>query len=249
MRTILFLTAAVGLFTLLSLPSFRDAEASIDRTAPSKETIIKQLMPETPPLEDAHHKILTSYILDSMRAWAPPSTIVQTHSTDTFPSIAKDIVDVVLDPGEPALWKNDETKPKTATLVATMALFEGHYWRYVEDGTCNSKNRTNPVLKNGTCDGGTAFSLWQVHPQHGLVLLDNGLWGWSVDPSNPNVVTGEKLLADRVLAAKTALHFLRASIKRDGTLCEYTGEKKPCRKAEQRVDFAVNWLEKHPIDR
>jgi hypothetical protein len=30
---------------------------------------------------------------------------------------------------------------------------------------------------------------------------------------------------------------------------EYTGEKKPCRKAEQRLDFAVDWFEKHPIDR
>lgn len=216
---------------------------------PIKDVIIKQLPQEVPPLEDVHHKELTNYVLESMKTWAPPSTIVQTHSNSNFASIAKDIVDVTLDPGEPALWKTDKNKTKTAVLVATIAYFEGHYWAYVEDGTCNSKIRTNPVLKNGTCDSGEAFSLWQVHPGNGLVLLDNGMWGWATDTHRPDIVTGEKLLADRKLAAKTALHFLRASIKRDGTLCEYTGELKPCVKAKQRLDFAVNWLEKHPFDR
>jgi hypothetical protein len=247
MRTLFTIAAALGLFTFLSTPSF--SEASMIEAPPIKEVILKQLIEETSPLEDAHHRQLTVYILESMRSWAPPSTIVQTHSTASYASIAKDIVDTVLDPGEPSLWKDDKQKTKTAVLSATMALFEGHYWKYVEDGTCNAKDRSNPVLKNGTCDGGAAYSLWQVHPMRGLVLLDNGLWGWAVDTKRSDVVTGEKLLADRRLAAKTALHFLRASIKRDGTLCEYTGESKPCKKAEQRMKFAVNWLEKHPFDR
>jgi hypothetical protein len=247
MRTIVVILGTLGLFTLLSLPSFQ-AEASIDHVPSIKETIVKQLIDnEQPPLEDAHHKVLTSYILESMTRWAPPSTIVGSHDTKSFPSIARDIVNVVLDPGEPALWKNDENKTKTAVLVATVALFEGHYWKYVEDGTCNAKDRSNPVLKNGTCDGGAAYSLWQVHPVRGLILFDNGTWGRAIDSHRDDVITGEKLLADRVLAAKTALHFLRASLKRDGTLCEYTGEKRVCKKAQQRLDFATDWFDKHPL--
>jgi hypothetical protein len=56
------------------------------------------------------------------------------------------------------------------------------------------------------------------------------------------------LLADRQLAARTALHFLRASIKRDGTLCEYTGEHHPdCPKGEKRLTFALDWAKNHRI--
>jgi hypothetical protein len=245
MKTILVVLGTLGLFTFLSAPSF--SEASMIAQAPIKDEPLKQLMPEVSPVKDSHHQALTKYILESMKVWAPPSSMVQTHSTGNFEAIAKDMVDTVLDPGEPALWKTDTSKTKTVTLLATMALFEGHYWKYVEDGTCNKSDRSDPVLKNGSCDGGEAFSLWQVHPMSGLVLLDNGLWGWAVDKNRPDVITGAKLLADRKVAAKTALHFLRASIKRDGTLCEYTGEKKPCVKAAERMDFAVNWLEKHPM--
>ena len=59
---------------------------------------------------------------------------------------------------------------------------------------------------------------------------------------------GQDLLADRQRAARVALHMMRTSLKRSGTLCGYTGEAAPCPKARQRLEFARDYLRAHPFD-
>lgn len=235
-----------ALLSLGSLALIVTALASTQTSASSSTAITKEhtIHVINEPVNNKHHIELVTYILNAMKQWAPASTIIRSHNTDRFPSIADDIVTVVLDPTEPSLFHDDPSKLKTAVLLATVAYFEGHFWEYVEDGTCNASDRSNPILKNGPCDGGTAYSLWQIHPEHGLVLLNN-TWGYSTHNDSINVITGEKLLADRKLSAKTALHFLRASLNRNGTLCEYTGEHKECPKAKARLDFANAWVKAH----
>jgi hypothetical protein len=245
MRTTLSILVALALVAIAG--SYSSSRAAPHRETPVREVARHVLARESAPTEDAHHRELKAYVLEAMRAWAPSSTIAQTHSTEAYPSIASDLVDVALDPGEPTLWADDANKTRTATLLATVAYFEGHFWPYVEAGVCNDpKRRSDPVLRNGGCDGGAAYSLWQIHPVHRMVLLDDGLWGRATGDDD-RVINGDKLLADRKLAARTALHFLRASIRRDGTLCEYTGERRPvCPKADRRLSFAREWVKLHP---
>jgi len=244
MRTTLSILVAIALVAVAGVHSRSRADARREPVA--RETAPHVLKSEPPPTDDDHHRELKARALEAMLAWAPPSTIAQTHSTESYPQIASDVVDVALDPGEPALWADDADKSRTVTLLATIAYFEGHFWPYVEAGVCNDERlRADPVLRNGGCDGGRAYSLWQIHPVRNMVLLDNGLWGRAVGDSD-RVITGDKLLADRKLAARTALHFLRASLRRDGTLCEYTGERRPnCPKADRRLRFALDWAESH----
>jgi len=273
MRHATLTTAAIGLGLLAISPAFSSTVTPQPRTEKAVE--LKHAVEELPLEESAHFKKLESYVLGAMKAWAPADTIAGTHSQDDFDSIARDIVATVLDPGEPALFADGNEKEHTATLLSTMAYYEGHFWPYVDTGLCNDpKEKNNPILRNGGCDNGEAVSLWQIHPGRGIVLLDNGLYGYhvsvtdkvprvgvraasadatrarplSVDPlsvGESKVATAESL-HDRRFAAKTALHMLRASLKRDGTLCEYTGELKPCPKAEKRLKFAREWSDKHP---
>jgi hypothetical protein len=273
MRHATLATAALGLGLLAISPAFSSTVTPQLRAEKAIE--LKYAVSELPLEESDHFKRLEGYVLNAMKTWAPAATIAGTHSQDDFETIARDMVSVVLDPGEPALFADTAEKERTAILLATMAYYEGHFWPYVDSGLCNDpKEKNNPILRNGNCDNGEAISFWQIHPGRGIVLLDNGLYGYrvsvtdkaprvgvraasadatrarplSVDPLSvveSKVATAESL-HDRRFAAKTALHMLRASLKRDGTLCEYTGELKPCPKAEKRLKFAREWSDKHP---
>jgi hypothetical protein len=226
----------------------------------------KDLLQQDAPLEEqSRFKNLEMYIASALHEWEPSSHLQE--------AVAHDIVRVALDPGEEALFPDDVNRAKTATLLASVEDHEGHGWAYVDRGVCNDpKQIDNPLLKNGNCDGGSAVSLFQIHPGRGIVLFSNGLYGYkSIEdprksahqqdtpaappagpagalssPSSPQtqVITAAEL-HDRLVAAKVALHMLRASLRRDGTLCEYSGEVKLCPKARKRLEFAEKWSASH----
>jgi hypothetical protein len=226
----------------------------------------KDLLQQDCPLEEqTRFKHLEFYIASALHEWEPYSHLQE--------AVAHDIARVVLDPGEQALFPDDVARGKTATLLASIEHYEGTGRQYVDSGLCNDpKQKDNPLLKGGSCDGGSAVSLFQIHPGRGIVLFDNGLYGYRRDPSedsrkwahrqdtpaappagpagafsSPNPVITATELHDRLTAAKVALHMLRASLRRDGTLCEYSGEVKPCPKAKKRLEFAEKWSGEHPF--
>jgi len=237
-------------------------KASPRREPRTKEVTKKDLLQQDCPLEEQDRfKRLELYVAEALHAWEPFSTLQE--------SIAHDIVRVALDPGEPAVFPDDESRVKTATLLASVESHEGHGMAYVDRGVCNDpQEHGNPLLKNGGCDGGKAFSLFQIHPGPGIVLFDNGGYGFRRTEvrqgvtargeraplrgslssfQTRRVIDGSALVADRELAARTAIHMLRASLRRDGTLCEYSGEMKPCPKAVARLKLAEEWVREHPL--
>lgn len=249
--------------------------AVTERSHVEKVHVVKDLRSSDAPLEEQpRFRALERYLADALHQWEPHSTLQE--------AVAHDITRAVLDPGEEPLF-DDSNRARTAVLLASVEHHEGTGRQYVDSGLCNDpREKDNPILKNGSCDGGAAVSLWQVHPGRGIVLFDNGLYGYKVEPRKPPVRSGytggettgaaalplnqaqatpppvypyrtagqvidAAALHDRAIAAKVALHMLRASLKRDGTLCEYSGEVKPCPKAAKRLKFAVDWSREHPF--
>lgn len=262
-----FIWAGLGLALLAPvLPALSSTVTPQPRAEKEKQP--KDLLQQDCPLEEQDRfKRLELYIASALHEWEPYSHLQE--------AVAHAIVRVALDPGEEALFPDDSSRAKTATLLASVENHEGHGWKYVDSGICNDpKQIDNPLLKNGSCDGGSAVSLFQIHPGRGIVLFDNGSYGYKrsdlnevrgsgltgrdvaappapsvgelSSPNAPNVITATEL-HDRLVAAKVALHMLRASLRRDGTLCEYSGEVKPCPKAKKRLEFAEKWSRKHPF--
>ena len=191
-----------------------------------------------------------------------------------YASIASDIVTVVR--SERPAFASDENRSRTAVLVATVAFWEAAFVGYVDQGLCNDWKWRHPkttgpdaltvdevkqrmgVLKGGSCDGGWAYSLWQIHPfdsnwREGMVLLDDGReWSFASyihDGIERPIITGKDMIADRQVAARVALRMLRRALGPSGTgnLCGYTGESQSCWKAALRQNFASDWSAKHPF--
>ncbi len=190
---------------------------------------------------------LEAYVLDAMHAWAPPTTMID-RDVRHYDGIAHDIAEVVS--AEPPVWSDDHAKSKTAILLAAIAFWESHFWKHVDDGTCNdpiaAKKAYALIARTGNCDGGWAYSLWQIHPEGGIVLTNDNGWKHSWDAPGEKAVTGPDMIKDRRVAARVALRMARASITRSGTLCGYSGEPGPCPKAAIRLDFAKTWTRTHP---
>lgn len=197
---------------------------------------------------------ITAYLVAAMLSWSPakdhaPDTEAET--TARYTAIADDIAAVVQDSSEGAIFKDDPAKARTALQLAGVAFFESRFWSYVDTGKCNDREwRAKQPTSTSLCDGGLAWSLWQIHTRftNGRAAVLDGIAldgdGWKHDSSG---FVGKQLLADRKLAARVALHMLRASLARGGTLCGYTGETGPCPKAVARLSLAKAYLAKHPF--
>jgi hypothetical protein len=191
-----------------------------------------------------------------------------------YGSIASDIVHMVR--SEKPAFPSDEDRSRTAVLVATVAFYEGAFAAYVDKGQCNDWKWRHPktsgpdamaadevaarkaLLASGGCDGGWAYSLWQIHPfdsswREGIVLLDDSRqWSFASyvhDGVERKVIMGSDLIADRQLASQVALRMLRRSLgpTGSGNLCGYTGEGSSCWKAALRQNFALDWSRRHPF--
>lgn len=206
-------------------------------------------------------KALISYLLVAMTSWVPMKNQTDESAEDAatrYTAIATDIVEAVTDPSEPPLWKGSDGQVKTALLVAGIASLEGGYQKFVDDGTCNKKEYK--ADRRGSCDGKHAYTIWQIHTMGGLIFDGEGVTSIAYAPeklkTDPDSVwTGPKLVADRKAAARMALHLMRVSYKRYGSLCQYTGEKyqdtDKCMEKTPKADFrqsrALDYLKKNPF--
>lgn len=234
---------------------------------PTVPSVTKEMELESARLmqRQEHHDKLKQYVFNAMTEWAPAKDMPD-QDTSNFDGIAEDITTVVLDDSEPALWVDDTSKGETATMVATIGLWEGHYWRYVDDGRCNSKSwRESHAGKHltgprATCDGGHAYSIFQIHPDRGGVVLTtreietaegpkvvgDGYTYHFMAPDEP-YITGRDLIQDRTKAVRVALHMLRKAVQLHNNLCAYTGESGECPKGKERLDWAMKYWKKHPF--
>jgi hypothetical protein len=230
-------------------------------SSPEPEVAPATAVPDPAAHTNIDEKMVT-YVLESMQTWnRGPMAGKATHLEE----IARDIVTVVTQ--EPKIW-NGSDGSKEAILLARIAWFETRFRNYVLDGSCNkwaaecyAKTKTlnmkvlpeeaQQLMQLGTCDGGMAVSLWQVHFECGSIyLFDDGSWQNACSSaSKPHrSVTKADALADHQAAARVALAMARQSVKNTGGLRNYVGGEGPERAgmAAQRFDSAMNWSQKHP---
>jgi hypothetical protein len=203
---------------------------------------------------------LAAYVVAASLAWSPVAEhLPRVHDAADEAvvvafreAIAADVAEVVADPNEQPLFPGDLSKGETAVQIGALAFFEGRFWSYVDNGSCNDANWKKAHGHDRLlCDGSAAWSLWQLHDgfstphgwDHGLAFDGDG---WVYDSKG---YRGRDLVRDRKLAARMALHFARKSLKASGTLCGYTGEPKGsgCPKAKARRDLAHAYFVSHPF--
>jgi hypothetical protein len=167
---------------------------------------------------------------------------------------ASQIVDVAFDLSLPALFKGPSGRIKTALQLAAIGSLEGGFHKFVEDGDCNKPGFKSD--KAGDCDGGGAFSNWQIHIWGGgYVIKDGELTQLSYLPKDyakdhpTDVIHGVDLVKNRRLAALIAYYLVRYSTHNFHSLCQYAGE--PCDGphplATQRAERAVNYFRDRPF--
>ena len=194
---------------------------------------------------------LSTYLLAAIVSWLPAGQPPSSEMAIRQKSVADDVAAVASDEAEPVIWK--EGRVMSGLVLASLAVLEGGMSRYVDSGECNDRKwreRNRLALAAGDCDGGRAYSLGQIHGGGGLVLLASG--GYvsrgqaGSEQEGSQLVTAQDLITDRKIAAKTALHMIRVSVKQSGGLCGYTGERGECPKAKARLEKAKSYLRAHP---
>jgi hypothetical protein len=190
-------------------------------------SITQSPAPPQPPAEmpPAKTNPLRGYLLTVMNDWP--------HALAKVPAVPyEDIADSILGATSDA---------KDAVLLAALGYFEGaRYAQYVDDGSCNDPvwlrtKEGNRLSHWGMCDGGNAYTIFQIHPHRKGSKL--------YDLCNKDVIT-----ASRTNAAKCALEIAHRSLARTKTLVDYTGEwgAPGHPKADERLSFARRASAKHP---
>lgn len=245
----------------LESSSVGDTKAEQSNTNVSNNTVIKQ--------------VATKYIYTAMVAWKPLNGhIVRKHDGHyehdsrglfitqneaevraRYETTAKQIVDVAYDDAITPLFTGDQGRLKTALQLAAIASFEGGFQKFVEDGDCNKPGFHSDG--SGDCDGGGAFSNWQIHIWGGgYVIKDGDLTqvhylpkDYLKDHPDTVVIKGMDLVDDPRIAALVAYYLVRYSTRNYHSLCQYTGEN--CEGthplATARSGRAVSYLRDHPF--
>jgi hypothetical protein len=192
-------------------------------------------------------KALTSYLLAAMTAWMPLKNHARSETPEVtearYQQIAEDVALIALDPDEAPLFQGEDGRVKTALLLLSVALHESGFRGDVDAGRC----------KPYECDHGKAFSMWQLHPEDGLIFdgdvftfARNRPASWR-EEHRSEIFDGPALVRDRKLAARMALHMLRYSMKNAHSLAIYTGEGGNGPKAKLRLETALSYLRQHPF--
>lgn len=146
-------------------------------------------------------------------------------------SIARDVATVSL--AEARAFDDDADGHQTGLLLLSIAQHETHFVTWADDGSCNDPawRADHPaLLQNHDCDGGHAWSMWQVH----------------VPNDSPEL--GRALIRDRRAAIRAALTVARASLQGGHGLCGYVGEPFPkCPRAQVRLDSVTAWRAQFPF--
>lgn len=187
----------------------------------------------------AHDDPLVSYLLAVMSDWPPALPAVPAVP---YRDVAESIA--IATAGN----DNAQERSRDAVLLAALAYWEGaRYAQYVDQLRCNDpewvKSSEGSRLTHwGNCDrhkgeaAGEAFTLWQIHP---IVDRDAPLYG----ACNQKVIT-----QSRSDAAACALEIAHRSMRRIGSLSDYTGEwTGPHPLANERWNFAQRALQTHPF--
>jgi hypothetical protein len=162
-------------------------------------------------------------------------------------------VTVALDANEPPSFSQADGRVKTAILHAAIASMETGYQKFVDEGTCNKRGYV--ADRRGDCDGGHAFSMWQIHiAGGGYILLEDGsltsrMYATADVLRSHQVIGGAELLADRKTAIRVAQRIERSSLHQFHSLCAYSGEncmedRHP--KASVRLERAMSYYSQHP---
>jgi hypothetical protein len=193
--------------------------------------------------EPAGTGALAGYVLEAMLSWK------KSPIGAPMAEIARDIAFVSLD--HPPLWPTDTSRARGAIVLATLAFFEGGFMPYVDNGKCNDGLwrqrawRAREIWSPSICDGGRAYTLWQIHVEdsswnEGVVLTPEGEWRYD---NRPGCIVGRDLIASRRLAVKVAIAFIRKSLRVSRGLTGYAGDAD---KGSLRSRFADDYSRKHP---
>lgn len=206
---------------------------------------------------------LATYILGAMLAWVPAEKqfvrengkLVPEDKTQVmarYNSIAEDISFIAQDVDELPLFAGATGREKTALLLASVSSYEGGYQKVVDDGECNDPSYQPDG--RGTCDNRSSWTIYQIKPYTGLMLTDRwvtqSIYNQERAKDHPEEVwTGKRLIADRRMATKVALHLMRYSYDNYKDLCGYTGECKQATHplAANRQGRAVAYFAAHPF--
>jgi hypothetical protein len=187
---------------------------------------------------------LTVYLLHAMVTWIPLDRQPEAPwvAVARYESIARDIARVCLRDDEPPMFKGTDGIARSALVLTSVGTFESGLAKEVE---------LRCLEDPGRC---WFYSLWQMNPEEG-VILDGPLFvygrhkdaAWLASHAD-EVIHGPALARSRPLAARVALHIIRFSISRSGTLGSYTGEGGNGPKARSRLDSALWFAHKHPFN-
>jgi hypothetical protein len=179
--------------------------------------------------------LLAVYVFGAILSWCPHVADAPAEKA-RIEAIAADIASVA-GASAPAFDDDDDAHSKTALLLTSIPRYEtgGSWAEWIDDGRCNMRwwrlTHVDLLLRNqGDCDGSNAWGMWQVH----VPGDDYGL--------------GYQLVRDRKNGIRAALAVASRSLRRDGTLCGYTGETAPkCPKGSRRLGDAVVYAAEHPF--
>jgi len=176
---------------------------------------------------------LIAMCIVALQSWLPPSSYLESQRVDIEQreqGVCSDIVSVFHDPvdPEPPIY---ETPEQDVLQFAWLARLEGGMSPYVDDGRCNDptwRRAHKKLIDSGVagCDGGKAYSQWQIHTDGGIYLVPGGGYiAWPYAPKGSTYLHGRDLIADRKVAARAAIHIVRQSLADRGNLTGYTGER------------------------
>lgn len=266
------LTPAVAMFAVASLSGapYDSCEQPVETSSRFIEPLVVEAShPDAPGAactSVAHDgadesESLAEYVLEAMRTWNRGR---MAGSATRLPEIARDIAHVALD--EPQVWPESDGA-REAILLAAIAWWETRFRDYVDDGSCNRWAReayrrtgkltlkvlapeAQQLMAIGTCDGGLAASIWQIHFGMGIVIDEHG--GWHFASGRDLGITRERAMRNRRDAARVALAMARQSIQAGVGLENYVGGGDPIarkKRARDRLEFAERYSRAHPFVR
>lgn len=176
---------------------------------------------------EADAQTIERAVLDTMNSWPHALPAVPTVDYTELAHAVANVAERV----EPIRPEKPQARLYSAMVLVGLAYKEGaRFAAYVADGRCNDPAwRASPegitLLHWGGCDGGKAYSLWQVHIE-----------GRRITPAQ---------MMDQEFAASVAADIARKSYAGSKGLCWYTGEwGGPCPKAREREAFAEEAYQK-----
>ena len=173
------------------------------------------------------------WLVKGMLTWIPTHEHFGESATsvqERYNALASDYYDVAT--SEPPLFKEDEDRLKTMTLLASMERFESSFAK----GPIHGDKHRGKVH---------SFCAMQIQPGPTGIVLTEEEWHYADRSKGEQGFLGVDLDANHTQCLRVGLHMLRSSFRHTGDLGEYTGEGKGGSKANVRLQFATSWYKRH----